>query len=166
MLTEPLDRRGWALQERVLSRRIVEFGWWQTPWICHESLNGRLKYFPSDGWKQEIRLPFNVYTHSLPSAILSPGSPQKDIVPNSRELHSSKPHRRSRSTPRYFRYRFSVSTLVFLPLLCSTVGISFPSQLIVASWPRHPTLSKAYSISCALMVLGSHQLWSEFPILD
>ncbi|KAM7194690.1 Heterokaryon incompatibility protein (HET) domain containing protein [Naviculisporaceae sp. PSN 640] len=30
----PIDERGWTLQERLLSSRIVEFGSWQTRWIC------------------------------------------------------------------------------------------------------------------------------------
>lgn len=32
--TEPLDRRAWALQERLLSPRILEYGSLQTRWIC------------------------------------------------------------------------------------------------------------------------------------
>ncbi|PMD39220.1 HET-domain-containing protein, partial [Hyaloscypha variabilis F] len=31
---EPLSRRGWALQERLLSPRIIEYGSFQTRWIC------------------------------------------------------------------------------------------------------------------------------------
>lgn len=33
-VNEPLDSRGWAFQERILSRRIVDFGIWSTRWIC------------------------------------------------------------------------------------------------------------------------------------
>ncbi|KAK4455314.1 hypothetical protein QBC34DRAFT_481428 [Podospora aff. communis PSN243] len=34
---EPIDERGWTLQERLLSSRIVEFGSRQTRWICPET---------------------------------------------------------------------------------------------------------------------------------
>jgi hypothetical protein len=34
---EPLSKRGWALQERLLSSRVIEYGSLQTRWICmHE----------------------------------------------------------------------------------------------------------------------------------
>jgi len=32
--TEPLDYRAWALQERILSPRILEYGSLQTRWVC------------------------------------------------------------------------------------------------------------------------------------
>lgn len=36
-LAEPLSNRGWALQERLLSTRVIEYGRFQTRWICmHE----------------------------------------------------------------------------------------------------------------------------------
>ena len=31
---EPLSRRGWALQERVLSSRMIIYGHWQMHWQC------------------------------------------------------------------------------------------------------------------------------------
>ena len=34
---EPIDQRGCTLQERLLSTRIIEFGSWQTRWICPET---------------------------------------------------------------------------------------------------------------------------------
>jgi hypothetical protein len=37
---EPLDNRAWALQERLLSLRILEFGRVQNRWICPGSENG------------------------------------------------------------------------------------------------------------------------------
>jgi hypothetical protein len=40
---EPIDRRGWTLQEHILSRRILRFGSKQTTWKClseHYSLDG------------------------------------------------------------------------------------------------------------------------------
>ncbi|CZR55580.1 uncharacterized protein PAC_05468 [Phialocephala subalpina] len=45
---EPLDQRAWALQERILSSRILEFGTRQSRWICPET-KGRDGY--SDGWR-------------------------------------------------------------------------------------------------------------------
>jgi hypothetical protein len=34
---EPLSKRGWALQERLLSSRVIEYGSLQTRWVCmHE----------------------------------------------------------------------------------------------------------------------------------
>lgn len=45
---EPLDHRGWALQERYLSPRILDFGSEHVTWSCH-SQNGT--HQPTDGWK-------------------------------------------------------------------------------------------------------------------
>lgn len=36
-ITEPLDLRAWALQERYLSPRILEYGSYQTQWSCRFS---------------------------------------------------------------------------------------------------------------------------------
>ena len=48
--TEPLDLRAWALQERFLSPRIVEYGSLQTRWICQASaIEGSI-----DGFKNMI----------------------------------------------------------------------------------------------------------------
>ena len=33
--TEPLNRRAWALQERLLSPRVLTYGSWQLYWRCH-----------------------------------------------------------------------------------------------------------------------------------
>jgi hypothetical protein len=46
---EPIDERGWTLQERLLSGRTIEFGSRQTRWICQES-NYKDRY--SEGWRQ------------------------------------------------------------------------------------------------------------------
>jgi hypothetical protein len=46
---EPIDERGWTLQERLLSSRTIEFGSRQTRWICQES-DYEDRY--SDGWRQ------------------------------------------------------------------------------------------------------------------
>lgn len=37
VITEPLDHRAWALQERFLSPRVLEFGTLQTRWICSQT---------------------------------------------------------------------------------------------------------------------------------
>jgi hypothetical protein len=42
---EPLDPRGWAMQERLLSRRVLEFGTRQARFVCKEDLTGHC-----DGW--------------------------------------------------------------------------------------------------------------------
>ncbi|KAI1429945.1 heterokaryon incompatibility protein-domain-containing protein [Xylaria sp. FL1777] len=52
---EPIDERGWTLQERLLSSRIIEFGSRQTRWICSEIRNSGLfreKY--TDGWRRDL----------------------------------------------------------------------------------------------------------------
>ena len=52
---EPIDERAWALQERLLSSRIIEFGSRQTRWICSETRSSgfSLKGF-TDGWKRDV----------------------------------------------------------------------------------------------------------------
>jgi hypothetical protein len=47
---EPLDDRGWTLQEYLLSTRILDFGTRQTRWICPSTKN---KPGYTDGWRQE-----------------------------------------------------------------------------------------------------------------
>ncbi len=47
---EPIDSRGWTFQERLLSPRTIEYGTWQTRWICQES-NWRMDI--TDGWKRD-----------------------------------------------------------------------------------------------------------------
>lgn len=46
---EPLDQRAWALQERLLPRRTVEFGMYQTRWLCQQSQT------QVDGWRCSIQ---------------------------------------------------------------------------------------------------------------
>jgi hypothetical protein len=46
--TEPLDRRAWALQERLLSSRILEYGTLQTRWTCQHAERDKDL---TDGWK-------------------------------------------------------------------------------------------------------------------
>jgi hypothetical protein len=49
--TEPLDKRAWALQERFLSSRILEYGSLQTRWICQHTTSSTI---PTDGYKALI----------------------------------------------------------------------------------------------------------------
>ncbi|KAI9763456.1 MAG: hypothetical protein M1839_006448, partial [Geoglossum umbratile] len=48
-LEEPLDTRGWGIQERLLSRRVLEFGTRQTRWSCRTNIEGY-----SEGWTPHI----------------------------------------------------------------------------------------------------------------
>ena len=52
----PIDERAWALQERLLSSRIIEFGSRQTRWICPETRSSgfSLEGF-TDGWKRDVK---------------------------------------------------------------------------------------------------------------
>ena len=45
---EPLDQRGWTMQERFLSRRIIEYGTRQTRWSCRKHMDSK---YPTDGFK-------------------------------------------------------------------------------------------------------------------
>ncbi|KAK0742805.1 heterokaryon incompatibility protein-domain-containing protein [Schizothecium vesticola] len=50
---EPIDERGWTLQERLLSLRIVEFGSRQTRWICPETRSSKsANEGLTDGWRR------------------------------------------------------------------------------------------------------------------
>ncbi|PVH76874.1 HET-domain-containing protein [Cadophora sp. DSE1049] len=46
-MTEPLDTRAWALQERFLSSRLPDFGTYQTRWLCQLKGDG----IPTDGYR-------------------------------------------------------------------------------------------------------------------
>ncbi|KAF9771187.1 hypothetical protein IL306_011186 [Fusarium sp. DS 682] len=46
---EPLDRRGWTFQERLLLRRMLSFGTYQLDWICPTVVNDRQNAY-IDGW--------------------------------------------------------------------------------------------------------------------
>ncbi|TVY16680.1 hypothetical protein LARI1_G006300 [Lachnellula arida] len=51
---EPLDRRAWALQERILSKRVLDYGLFQTRWTCQESTGFWMEERPekyTDGWR-------------------------------------------------------------------------------------------------------------------
>lgn len=53
--SEPLDTRGWALQERLLSTRMLDFSTLQTRWICHKTTDTEDEVEGQvDGWKPEI----------------------------------------------------------------------------------------------------------------
>jgi hypothetical protein len=43
-----LETRGWALQEYVLSRRLIVFGTWSTQWMCRTK-----RFLGMDGWRLE-----------------------------------------------------------------------------------------------------------------
>ncbi|PNP79355.1 hypothetical protein FNYG_07431 [Fusarium nygamai] len=46
---EPLNKRGWTLEERLLSRRMLSFGTHQLDWICPSAVNDRQNTY-IDGW--------------------------------------------------------------------------------------------------------------------
>lgn len=50
-MSEPLDDRAWALQERLLARRALDFGNLRTSWFCAQSKDQSLDGMYSDGWK-------------------------------------------------------------------------------------------------------------------
>jgi hypothetical protein len=55
-VSEPLEQRAWALQERLLAPRIIEFGAFQTRWFCQNGIiDGRATL--TDGWRQD---PLNI----------------------------------------------------------------------------------------------------------
>lgn len=50
-IIEPLNRRAWALQERILSSRVLVYGCWQMYWQCqsqHSCDGGSTEYFSGD----------------------------------------------------------------------------------------------------------------------
>lgn len=49
---DPIDTRGWTLQERLLSPRIVEFGTQQTRWSCQDD---GYSDGVTDGWRNEVQ---------------------------------------------------------------------------------------------------------------
>jgi hypothetical protein len=57
---EPIEKRAWALQECLLSPRILEYGTYKVSWICPTSTH-------DDGWKAEAarRKETNYWTRSL-----------------------------------------------------------------------------------------------------
>ncbi|MCJ1401284.1 hypothetical protein MMC11_004496 [Xylographa trunciseda] len=63
---EPIDERGWALQERLLSSRIIEFGSRQTRWICPETTSSgfSLEGF-TDGWRRNVNFSSKRNTEAL-----------------------------------------------------------------------------------------------------
>ena len=63
---EPIDERGWTLQERLLSTRIIEFGSRQTRWICPETRSSgfSLEGF-TDGWKRDVNFSSKRKTEAL-----------------------------------------------------------------------------------------------------
>jgi hypothetical protein len=64
---EPLDARGWAMQERLLARRVLEFGSRQTRWMCKNDCNGSC-----DGWTPYVERSPQRHNH-LPKTIMLSG---------------------------------------------------------------------------------------------
>ena len=63
---EPIDERGWTLQERLLSSRIIEFGSRQTRWICPETRSsGFSREGCTDGWKRDVNFSSKRKTEAL-----------------------------------------------------------------------------------------------------
>ena len=63
---EPIDQRGWTLQERLLSSRIIEFGSRQTRWICPETRSSgfSLEGF-TDVWRRDVNFSRKRKTEAL-----------------------------------------------------------------------------------------------------
>jgi hypothetical protein len=78
---EPLDLRGWSMQERLLSRRVVEFGSRQTRVSCRKLPRGR-----SDGWTARAEwVPGRL--EYLPKLVVFPtGIARFSLDPKSRDL--------------------------------------------------------------------------------
>lgn len=57
--TEPLDERAWALQERFLSSRLLEFGSLQTRWMCQLKAN----YISADGFRSILDESYDKLDH-------------------------------------------------------------------------------------------------------
>jgi hypothetical protein len=64
---EPIDTRGWAMQERLLARRVLEFGTRQTRYTSKENSDGHY-----DGWTPHAEFA-NGRHDKLPSEIILPG---------------------------------------------------------------------------------------------
>ena len=63
---EPIDQRGWTLQERLLSSRIIEFGSRQTRWICPETRSsGFSPEGLTDGWRRDVNFSSKRKTEAL-----------------------------------------------------------------------------------------------------
>ncbi|KAI1749902.1 heterokaryon incompatibility protein-domain-containing protein [Xylaria castorea] len=63
---EPIDERGWTLQERLLSSRIIEFGSRQTRWICPGTRASGLSLEGfTDGWRRDVNFSSKRNTEAL-----------------------------------------------------------------------------------------------------
>jgi hypothetical protein len=72
--TEPLDTRAWAMQERLLATRIVEYGTLQTRWTCLENRRGY-----RDGWVEGEQFGWGRYNLSETRLFPAPGHTQEDL---------------------------------------------------------------------------------------
>ncbi|PMD16259.1 HET-domain-containing protein [Hyaloscypha hepaticicola] len=84
-VTEPLDFRAWALQERYLSPRILEYGSYQTQWSCrfsHEDPMGNEHLF-TDGFFERLNEsePKEASKHTYFYNITPPEGPSKAWFP-------------------------------------------------------------------------------------
>lgn len=107
---EPIDYRGWALQERYLSPRILDFGSEQVTWSCHTQ-NGHLTQ-PSDGWR----------VHYLPEAMLRPKLRIQDLQLRDDNSNRCFPGGLSRSETEFYG----------LVEIYSKRRLSFPADRILA----------------------------------
>ena len=59
----PLYHRAWALQERVLSPRLLIFGKWELVWQCHQVHNAQVtaSHLTLEQVEDSIRLPTGIY---------------------------------------------------------------------------------------------------------
>lgn len=96
----PHDRihtRGWTFQERLLSRRVVEFSRSQTRWSCRHDVRGHLdgltQHSPDE--HQSYTMPTGVSGERPQNAVFDPeedsGSREKTSVLSSVLLHSARP---------------------------------------------------------------------------
>jgi hypothetical protein len=61
---EPINKRAWTLQERLLSPRVLDYGTWQLRWIC-SSVRDRPGYV--DGWTMNDQAMVPVHPDLPPS---------------------------------------------------------------------------------------------------
>ncbi|CAM1506180.1 Fc.00g058210.m01.CDS01 [Cosmosporella sp. VM-42] len=84
---EPIDSRGWTLQERLLSPRIVEFGTRQTRWTCQDAHFDGLV----DGWRREAELsPLKPKMAVLWVALGQPGGPDVSLWNHLVEIYTER----------------------------------------------------------------------------
>ncbi|RYP56070.1 hypothetical protein DL771_012133 [Monosporascus sp. 5C6A] len=69
--SDPIDERGWTLQERLLSSRIIEFGSRQTRWICPATRSSGFSLEGvTDGWRRDVKYGSKRQTEALDLEII------------------------------------------------------------------------------------------------